>query len=137
MRMKNEFDSRLETIDGKVNNNQVYGFMVSLAKDIFDATKHVGIVEKIECCPNKMNWGCVWFHIRTLPEDVVLKLWWDSDSYYAGFYQKYNDFFDQLIPGTINEQGVMVLNDIDEAENRILDFLANEEYGSKRTEVIS
>lgn len=137
MRIKTAFDERLKTINAKVKDNQVYGFMVSLGKDIFEATKDVGIVQKVECCPNKMNWGCVCFHIRTLPEDVVLKLWWDSDSYYAGFYQKYNDFFDQLIPGTINEQGVMVLSDIDEAEERILDFLANEEYGSKKTEVIS
>ena len=137
MSLKATFEKRLRDIDAKVEENQVYKHMLSLGRDVFEATKGTGIVTKVEGCPNKMVWGCVWFHVRTLPDDVVLKLWWDSDTYYAGFYQKYNDFFDQLIPGTINEQGVMMLDDIDTAEARILDYLANEEYGSSRIEIIS
>lgn len=135
--MHESFNERLKVIDERVESTPTYHFMVSLAKDIFEVTKDTGIIKKIECCPNKMIWGCVWFHLETLPDDVVLKLWWDSDTYYAGFYQKYNDLFDQLIPGTINEQGVMVLNDIDEAEERILDYLANEHYGRSRIKEIS
>lgn len=137
MRLESAFKKKLKSIDDKVAKNQVYEFMVSLAKDIYEGTKEFDIIEKVECCPNEMNWGCVCFHVKTLPEDVVLKLWWDSDSYYAGFYQKYNDFFDQLIPRTVNEQGVMVLVDMDEAEERILDFLANQHYGKENKKTIS
>ena len=137
MSIKDIFKSKLTEIEAKTVKNKVYGFMESLGTDIYDGLREWEILSKVECCPNEMNWGCICFHVRTLPEDVILKLCWDSDSYYAGFYQKYNDFFDQLIPRTINEQGVMVLKDIDEAEARILDFLANQYFGSKNKKLIN
>lgn len=137
MRLEKEFNDRLKLIKKRVDSNKEYEYMVQLAKELFESTKEYNIIEKVQCYPNKMNYGCVSFHIKTLPEDVVLKLWWDSDCYYAGFYQVYNEMFDQLLPGTINEQGVMVLEDIDVAESRIMDFLANEEFGQRNIKTIS
>jgi len=137
MRLKKQFDDRLKKIEERVKSNIAYEHMVDLAESLFKATENYKIIKKVQCYPNKMNYGCVSFYIKTLPEDIVLKLWWDSDCYYAGFYQIYNEMFDQLLPGTINEQGVMVLDDIDVAEERIMDFLANEEYGQLNLKTIS
>ncbi len=137
MKIQSIFSEKINEIDTKVSKTGAYDDMVSLSKDIYYGVKEKNIINKIECCPNEMNHGCVCFHVSTLPEDVVLKLWLDSESYYAGFYQKYSDLFDQLIPRTINEQGIMILNDINDAKERILDFLANQWYARENKEIIS
>jgi len=124
--MKNMVKERLEILDSHCKKNKEFELMSLLAKELINELREYNIIEKIDMQPNCMLNGSIGIHITTMPKDIVLKLWHNSNMYYMSFFQTNSNFFDKQLKETFNDRGVMPIKDIDEAEERILDFLSNE-----------
>ena len=74
--------------------------------------------------------------LSTLPKNVVIKVWADSNMFYLAFYNESDDNLPVRIFNTFNEDGLLIMKSLDVVEDRLLDFIANEYYNQKNTEVL-
>ncbi len=127
--MEDLIQKRIDQIDKNLDEDLIWKTMVDLAHDIkgiMSFSKYASDVTVI-VSPNEMGIGSIIFKTTALPDDVMIKLWY-NDGYYAAFFKRVDDYFDHIITHTMNDSGVIVFQDIDEAEERILDFIANDLY---------
>lgn len=124
---------RMDQIDKNLDEDLIWGTMLDMANDINGILSFSEYKKdvKVIVSPNEMGIGSISFSTSALPPDVLIKVWY-SDAYYAAFFKRVDDYFDHIIPHTMNESGVIVFKDIDEAEERILDFIANDLYKKNR-----
>ena len=123
--MKERIESRLKLIEENLSKNNIWHDIETTVKDLYESLKDQKIFRKIELNPNDTMGGSVSFHFTTHPPNILLKLWHDSGNYYISLYKKI-DNFDHQITNTFNELGILTLPSLDEFEERILDFIANE-----------
>jgi hypothetical protein len=130
MSYKNPIAERLKLIDNAINDENGWAILVEFARDmkvIFDASGYADRVT-IKTWPLDMiGRGSISFAIDFMPADVYLKLW-NQDGYYLAFFKLTDGYFDRPIINTFNETGVIPVSDLDEAEEKILDYLTMELY---------
>ena len=134
---KEKIEERLKLIKSIIEKNNVFSDMASLGKELFEGLKEYGILRKMELNPNDMIGGSIALFISTFPETISIKLWFEGGTYYMSMFRKIEGMFDQQLTGTFNDSGVISLKDLDEFEERILDFIANEIYNRKHKEVLT
>lgn len=135
--MKDVIESRLKAIDENIKSHDVFQHMIDLGKEIFEGVKDFDILRKMEINSNDMTGGSISFFIKTFPETFFIKLWHDSGNFYLSLFRKVEGMFDQQMTGTFNESGILTCNDMDDAEEKILDFIANEIYSRKHKKVLT
>ena len=134
--MKKKVEERLEAIENNINSREIFEHMVSLAKEIHEGLKSFDIIKKVELRPNDLRGGSISFYITTHPESIFIKLWNEQGYYFLSLFRKIEGMFDQQLTGTFNEDGILTCKDLDEFEERILDFLSNEIYNREHTEIL-
>jgi hypothetical protein len=138
--IKKEIEDRIKVIEGNMKSNNIWEDMKSVAIELFDLLSYhneeCGVIKRIEMNPNDMTGGSINYYFTTLPENILLKLWHDSGNFYMSLFRKIEGAFDQQLSGTFNVEGVLVLKDLDEFENRILDFVANEIFNAKNKVIL-
>jgi hypothetical protein len=135
--MKKKLEDRLEAIDNNVKSRDIFEHMASLATEIHEGLKSFDILTKVELRPNDLRGGSISFYVSTFPDSIFVKLWNEQGFYYLSLFRKINGAFDQQLTGTFNEDGILTCNDLDEFEERILDFLANEIYNREHTRILT
>jgi hypothetical protein len=130
-------DSRLEAIEDNISLKKEYQKSVVMIKRMVNSLRPYNIIEDVRACPNDLLGGSVTLNVKTLPKDVQMKVWHDSNQWYFAFFKSGPGNFTQLIDNTFNKEGVMVIAELEEVEKRLLDFLANEVYNRDKEEVIS
>lgn len=121
-------DERLYKLKENCDANTQFSDLSALATRLINDLRPYDIIEKIELEPNDLLNGSIGLHIKTMPRTVVLKVWFNSNMFYLSFFKKTSDNFDEQLKQTFNESGIMPAKTLQEVEERILDFLANEVY---------
>jgi hypothetical protein len=134
--MKAKIQDRLQAIDNNVQAQEIFNHMVTLSREIHKGLEIFDIINKVELRPNDLRGGSISFYISTFPDAIFIKLWNESGYYFLSLFRKIEGMFDQQLTGTFNEDGILTCKDLDEFEERILDFLANEIYNRKHTEIL-
>ena len=131
------FEERLMLLEENCEKNQPYLILAKMASKLIESLQSYKIIEKIDLAPNDLLNGSISIYITTMPKGVVLKIWHNSNMYYLSFFKKTSDNFDEQLRQTFNESGIMPAKTIEEAEERVLDFLANEVYNRDTRSVLT
>lgn len=126
----NPVEHRLEIIEAAIHDENGWSMLVNFAtdmKNIFEAANYADHIT-IKTWPlDMLGRGSISFKIDFMPDDVYLKLW-NDDGYYIAFFKIDDGYFDHIIRNTFSEEGVVPIKDLDEAEEKILDYLTMEIY---------
>lgn len=128
-----EIEDRIKQIADNVEGLPVWKDMVDISKELNESLKEYDIIRKIIMNPNDFLGGSVNFYFMSQPEGVFLKLWHDGGVFYISLYRKEDDGFDVQLTNTFNKEGLIPLTDLDEFEQTILNYVANEVYALKNT----
>ena len=126
MDYEKEVADRLLLIESNMGKNGVWEHLAIMGKEMFESLRDTKIITKVELRPTDMLSGSILFHVATMPNGVVLKIWQNSDAFYVAFFKQTPEYFEQQIPNTFNENGVLPCDSLDAVELRLLDFFANE-----------
>ena len=130
-----DLNERMILLSENCSGNKQLQEMSTLAHTLSNDLRDYDIIRKIVIAKNDLLNGCIELYITTMPESIVMKLWYNSNMYYLSFFKKSDDFFDVQLKETFNASGIMPAHTIEEAEERILDFLANEVF-NRDTKVV-
>ena len=131
-----EIDERIASIKNNIESYPVWKDMMAVTREIYEKLKEYHIIRKIIMSPNDFCGGSINFYFTSQPESVSLKMWQDGGNPYMSLFRKMEDGFDVQLTNTFNKEGIIPLNDLDEFEQRILDYVANEIYNKNNTIVL-
>jgi hypothetical protein len=126
----NPVAERLKLIDEAINDENGWAILLSFAHDIKAVFEAADYADKltIKTWPlDMLGRGSISFSIDFMPDDVYLKMW-NDDGYYLAFFKVDDGYFDHIIRNTFSEDGVVPIKDLDEAEEKILDYITMEIY---------
>lgn len=130
--------SRLKIINQTVSKELGWNQLVQFAKDMrlyFDLSEYKDDITITEWPLDMVGRGSISFNISCMPDDVYLKMW-NNSGYYIAFFKQVDGFFDNMIRNTFTEEGVVPIKDLDEAQEKIADYLTMEIYKWKNKKVI-
>lgn len=131
MNYEQEVASRISVIGKRVDNNLMWTHMAALATNMFNSLKSTGVLRKVELRPNDMINGSIVFYIDTMPKDIIMKVWQNSDVFYIAFFLNNDEYFEHQIQRTFNENGTLPCDSLDDVEDRLLDFFASVMFNKK------
>jgi hypothetical protein len=124
---------RLEIINQTLDTDNAWSQLVTFAssmKEIFDISEYKDDITITIWPLDMVGRGSISFHISSMPNDVYLKMW-NNSGYYLAFFKSVDGYFDNIIRNTFNEDGIVTIDDMDDAELKILDYLTMELYKYK------
>ena len=135
--MDNKIKTRLELIQDRIEGDEKSGQLKDFTNDLYNTIRDIDIFKSIVFDPISMVTGSIAIYLSTFPSNVYLKLWRADDTYYLSYFSKRLDYFEVQLIETFNKEGILPIDNLDEAEERILDLITNAVYSQEHTTVLS
>lgn len=138
MEYKDPITARLEIIGQTVTSENAWTELLGFAKEMrqtFSLTDYGKDITITAWPLDMVGRGSISFQISFMPKDVYMKMW-NNGGYYLAFFKITDGYFDHIIRNTFTEEGVVPIRDLDEAEEKILDYLTMEIYKWRNKKII-
>lgn len=127
-----------ETVHSSGGNEHKWLELVEFARDMramFDQSEYGKDITITTWPLDMVGRGSISFQISFMPSDVYMKVWY-NEGYYIAFFKVVDGYFDAIIRNTFDEEGVVLVPDLDSAEESILTYLTMELYKWKNKKVL-